>query len=239
MSAASALLVEIHGLVKDYQSLRPLRVRALAVAAGDVVAVSGVDAEAAEVFVHLVTGATLPDTGDVRLFGQDTRTIPDGDAWLTSLEGLGMVSARAVLIAGFTALQNIAMPFTLTVDPVDPRVLPQVAALASAVGLDPSTLALPVGKLSADAQMRTHLARALALAPRLIIAEHPSATLPRESVARFGEDFGRVARDRAIAIVALTADDVFARALGGQRLHLDGKTGVLKAPGLLQRLMGS
>src|SRR6185436_1019985 len=111
-------LLEIRGLVKDYQALRPLRIRELVVAPGAIVSLAGLDAIAAETFVNLVTGATLPDAGDVILFGQNTRGIPDGSAWLKSLDAFGMVTARGVLIEAFSVLQNIAMAFTLDVDPI-------------------------------------------------------------------------------------------------------------------------
>ena len=85
----------------------------------------------AETFVHLVTGATLPDEGDVTLFGRNTRAITDGEAWLKSLDGVGMITARGILIEAFTVLQNIAMSLTLDVDPIDPRVMPQAGALGA------------------------------------------------------------------------------------------------------------
>ncbi len=113
-------LLDIHGLVKDYQGLRPLRVRELAVERGRVVSLAGFDVQAAEMFVHLVTGAALPDQGDVTLFGTNTRHVPSAEAWLRSLDGLGLLSHRAVLLDMLTVLQNVAMPLTLDVDPIDP-----------------------------------------------------------------------------------------------------------------------
>ena len=70
------------------------------------------------------------------MFGQNTRAITDGDAWLKSLDGVGMITARGILIGAFSVLQNIAMSFTLDVDPIDPRVVPQAGALARDVGID-------------------------------------------------------------------------------------------------------
>jgi predicted ABC-type transport system involved in lysophospholipase L1 biosynthesis ATPase subunit len=231
-------LLEIRGLVKNYQALRPLRMQALTVAAGDVTSVSGLDAVAAETFVHLVTGATLPDAGDVALFGHNTNAITDGDAWLKSLDGIGMVTSRGILIEMFTALQNIAMSFTLEVDPIDPAVVPHAEALAREVGLDPADLHVPAGKLPPQSQMRIHVARALALGPRLLIAEHASATLSRDSVSAFGADLARLARARGLGLLALTADDELAKAIGGLRLDLVPATGELKAPGLFRKLFG-
>ena len=231
-------LLEIRGLVKDYQALRPLRIRELVVSPGTIVSIAGLDAVAAQTFVNLVTGATLPDEGDVIMFGQNTRAIADGAAWLTSLDAVGMVTARGIVIEAFSVLQNIAMSFTLEVDPIDPRVVPQAGALAREVGIDAALVDVAAGKVASDVQMRVHLARALALGPKLLIAEHPSAALDRAAVAAFGADLAKVARSRGLALLAVTADDVLAKAIGGQRLELVAATGELRAPGLLKKIFG-
>jgi predicted ABC-type transport system involved in lysophospholipase L1 biosynthesis ATPase subunit len=133
-------------------------------------------------------------------------------------------------------LQNIAMPFSLDVDPINPAVLPKAIAVAREAGLDAAVWDRPVGGASAEVQMRAHVARALAQDPKLLIAEHPTATLPREAAGPFGADLGRIARARGTALVALTADERFAAALGGHRLVLDGATGTWKAAGVIDRL---
>jgi predicted ABC-type transport system involved in lysophospholipase L1 biosynthesis ATPase subunit len=229
-------LLQLDGIVKDYQGLRPLRIQSLRVASGEVVSLGGLDAHAGEVFVHLITGAMLPDEGDVQLFGQNTRSITDGDSWLRSLDRVGIVSGRAVLIEAFSLLQNIAMPFSLDVDPINPSVLPRAVAVAREAGLDAAVWERPVGAVSPDAQMRGHLARALALDPRLLVAEHPTATMTRQTVAGFGADLARIARDRGLALVVITADEEFASAVGGSRLMLHGATGKLQQGSTLGRL---
>jgi predicted ABC-type transport system involved in lysophospholipase L1 biosynthesis ATPase subunit len=232
-------LLEIHGVVKEHGALRPLRIRELTVSSSTVMSISGIDAVAAEVFVYLVTGATLPEEGTVTLFGQDTRAIADSDAWLKSLDGIGMITARGILIEAFSILQNIAMSYTLDVDPIDPRVVPQAGALAREVGIATELFDLPAGKAGLDVQMRVHLARALALGPTLLIGEHPSAALPRDTVAAFGADLVRVAQARGLALLVITADEVLARAIGGERLELVGATGELRATGFLKKLFPS
>ena len=234
----SEVLLTITGEHKEHQALRPLRVRDLNVSAGDVMSLSGLDAQAAETFVNLVTGATLPDAGEVVLFGQNTRTIPDTKAWLKTLDGIGMVTSRGVLIEAFSVLQNVAMSFTLAVDPIDPRVVPQAGAVAREVGIDQALFDLPAGSVPPEVKMRVHLARSLALGPRLLIAEHASATLPRETVSSFGADLARAAQARGLAVIAITADDVLAKAIGGARLELVAATGELRTHSRIRRLFG-
>jgi predicted ABC-type transport system involved in lysophospholipase L1 biosynthesis ATPase subunit len=230
------VLLEIKGLSKDYLTLRPLRIKDLTVRRGDVLTISGVDVLGAETFVHLVTGATLPDAGDVSLFGRNTRAITDSDAWLKSLDGVGMISARGILIEAFSVLQNIALSLTLDVDPIDPRFVGQAGALAREVGIDAGLFDVSAGRVPPDMQMRVHLARALALEPKLLVAEHPSASLPRESVAGFGADLARVARGRGVALVAITADDSLAKAIGGSRLELVAASGEVRQISRIRRL---
>ena len=80
---------------KDYRGLRPLRIAELRVAAGDHVAILGLDQASAEVFVNLATGATLPDAGDIRVFGRATSAIDDSADWLATVDRFGIVSERA------------------------------------------------------------------------------------------------------------------------------------------------
>ena len=230
------VLVEFAGVVKDYQALRPLRVADLRVTRGAVVSVSGPDVLAAEVLVNLMTAAMRPDQGVVRLFGQSTETIDDYDGWLAMLDGFGLVTERAVLLEQCSIAQNLALPLTLSIDPIDPTVLPAVEALADEVGIARAAMTSLVRGADPDVVQRLRLARALALNPRLVVAEHPSASLPRPSVEPFARDLVRIASRRGVGLLVFTSDKDFVRALGGTALTLDPKTGLLAKPGLLARL---
>ena len=89
----------------------------------------GFDRPAAELLVNLLTGAVVPDEGDVQAFGQSTRDIADGDTWLASLDRYGILSERAVLLEDMTVAQNLAVPFSLALNPIPPEVRSQVEAL--------------------------------------------------------------------------------------------------------------
>ena len=230
------VLVEFAGVVKQYHALRPLRLADLRVTARAIVALDGLDAQGAEMLVNLMTAAVRPDLGEVRLFGRSTGAIDDYDGWLAMLDGLGLVTERAVLLSQCSVAQNLALPLTLEIDPIRPDLLPAVQALADEVGLAPGALDLAVGAASPEVVQRVRLGRALALNPRLVVAEHPTATLPRESVAAFARDLAAVVTRRGAALLAITADRQFARALGGSTLSLEPKSGAVTRPGLLARL---
>jgi predicted ABC-type transport system involved in lysophospholipase L1 biosynthesis ATPase subunit len=225
--SASTPAVQIAGVLKRYGGLRPLRLRALTVQAGERVAIAGLDAAAAEILVGLLTGATLPDEGEIRIDGRATADIRNEAEWIASLDRFGIVSPRAVLLSGATVRQNLAMPFTLSIDPLPDAIAERAERLAAEVGLASDLLDLPAGPAPPEAIVRVHLARALAIDPRVLVLEHPTVTLGAEAAPGLAADVARVATARHLAVIAVTEDDRFADALGGRRVRLDAATGAL------------
>ena len=226
----TAAVLEFAGASKAYGGLRPLRIAELRVQAGDTVALLGFDQPTAEVFVNLATGATLPEAGDVSVFGLPTRAIEDSADWLATVDRFGIVSERAVLLDALTVIQNLAMPFTLEIEPPPDQVRARAEVLAREVGLPDSSWNQPVAALDAAGWLRVRLGRAIALDPAILLLEHASARLPREEVASLGARMRAVAEGRNIALVALTADEAFARAVARRILTLEPATGRLKEP---------
>jgi ABC-type transporter Mla maintaining outer membrane lipid asymmetry ATPase subunit MlaF len=234
----SDTLVTVQRLSKNYQSLRPLRVESLTLERAGRVSLMGLDAPAAEMLVGLITGAILPDEGEIHLFGKSTRDVTDSDAWLEMLDDVGIVTDRAVLIGQFSVEQNIAIPFTLQVDPIVDSVRPQVVRLAEEVGLSSEDLGRQVAQVSAEAVARVRLARALALDPIVLVLEHPTATLARDSVRPFASSIARVAEQRQLSVLAITADEAFASALGGSVLTHEPATGTLRPRSAWRKIFG-
>ncbi len=233
-------ILTLAGVSRQYGGLRPLRIQQLTVAAGEQVALLGLDRPSAEVFVNLVTGAMLPDTGQVTLFGQATSAIADGAAWLAIVDRVGIVSERAVLLDQLTVSQNLAMPFTLDIEPPPADVTQRAAELASEVGLPETTWNRPVADLDAEGRARARLGRALALDPAVLLLEHVSAGLETEAALRLARSIRAVAVARGVATVAVTADDRFAAAIALRVVALDPATGRLLARrrDWLRRILG-
>ena len=229
-------VLRIANVRKAYSGLRPLRVNDLSIGAGERVALSGLDAAAAELLVNLITGASLPDEGEVFVLDRSTASIADGEAWLEWLDRFGIVSLRAVLLDAATLLQNLAMPITLDIEPVPPDVAERVAVMARDAGIDAPSLERPIAALDAATQIRAHLVRAIALEPSLLILEHPTARLAAGEGKAFGEIVARVAGARNLATLIMSEDEAFSTAAATRRLSLQGATGELKPP--RKRLFG-
>ena len=228
MPDSPALAIAVRDVQKEYRTLRPLRVRALDVAAGESVALLGFDGAAAEVLVNLITAATVPDSGEIRIFGRPTTTIADADTWLSSLDVFGVLSERAVVLDNMSVEQNLTMPLTLALHDVDTRVRARVESVAEEVGLSRADMAKPVGALSSSGRLRLRLGRALAPDPRIILSEHPNALLEAADVASFAADYARIVSTRGLASVVITADPGFAAAVASRVLTLQPATGELK-----------
>jgi ABC-type lipoprotein export system ATPase subunit len=221
------LVVEMRGIVKRSNTLRPLRIAELSLARGARVAIAGIDAAGAEVMLNLVTGASLPDEGEVRVFGRRTSDVSDGDEWLASLDRFGIVSERAVVLEGATLTQNLALPFALEIDPVPPETVARVEALADECGIGREYLSQRAGDVPAAVRIRVHLARAIALGPQLLLMEHPTATLDDPERAAFGAVVERVCDPRSLTLLAVTQDRQFASAAAHETLTLHPATGQL------------
>ena len=220
-------LVQLRNVSKDYHGLRPLRIESLDVHRGQVLALVGFDQMMAEILVDLITAAIVPETGDVIVFGQPTREIADRDAWLNTVDRFGLLTERAVLLDQLTVEQNLALPFSLSLDDLSLDVRERVARLASEIGLEPY-MTHQAATLSPALRLRIRLGRALALDPRVLLAEHPNATLTENERITFAADLSRIARARDAACVVLTADHAFARAATDDVLVLQPATGALK-----------
>lgn len=221
------VVVSIRGVTRDYRGLRPLRVERLELLQGQTVALLGLDRAAAEVLVDLITAASLPDTGEIEVFGKSTRSIVDPDAWLKELDHFGILSERAVLLEQLTAEQNIALPYTLEIDELAPQLRADVRRVAGEVGIEPGDLAKPVGAMGLLARARIRLAKALALGPRVLLAEHPNAAVDAADVPALAADLSRIASQRQLTMLVVTADAVFGRAVAEQVLTVQPATGAL------------
>jgi ABC-type transporter Mla maintaining outer membrane lipid asymmetry ATPase subunit MlaF len=219
--------IDIEGLVKDYGGLRPLRLRRLTVARAERVALSGLDATAAEVLVNIVNGAILPDAGEVRVFGRPTSAIANEDEWFASLDRFGIVTPRAVLLEASSVQQNLALPFTIDIDRVPEAVQEKTRALAAEVGLAEANLPARVDAFGQDVRMRVHLARAMASDPEVLLLEHPTAPIARDEVPALAETIVQLAGRRALTILAVTEDGGFADVVATVHYRLQGGTGAL------------
>lgn len=215
---------------KQYGALRPLRVRNLRVSAGHVTMLVGFDRPSAEIFVNLITGAALPDKGEVISLGRPTQEIVNSDEWLLFAERFGIVSDRIVLLEGMTVAQNLAISFDLELDRIPADVLARVSLLAAEVGIDAGLFGTRVADATPLLRSRIYLARALAVDPAVLVLEHPTAQLAQQEQTEYAALVKSIAQTRRLTTLALVMDERFAKATGGRLLFWQPATGEMRPP---------
>jgi ABC-type lipoprotein export system ATPase subunit len=224
---AADVAIELRNVTKNYGGLRPLRIAHFALRENETAALVGFDRAAAEVLVNLITAATLPDSGDVEVFGSPTRLVTDSDAWFRSLDQFGIVSERVPLLDELTVEQNLALPLSFEIDNLPADVRSQVRRIAGEMGISATELERSMATADADTRTRVRIGKALVLTPRILLAEHPNAAVPSGEVARLGRDLAAVAASRRLAMLVLTTDTGFAAAVCNRVLSLRPATGEL------------
>ncbi|HYE02734.1 MAG TPA: ABC transporter ATP-binding protein [Phycisphaerales bacterium] len=130
--------------------------------------------------LYLVAGLLDPAGGSVRVAGQDIHALrgPARDRFRG--RHVGMIFQTFNLLHGFSALENVMAAMMVSDIPAREH-RPRAAELLSTLGIvrhaaDPD--ALSVGQ-----QQRVAVARALACAPELVLADEPTASLDPENAA--------------------------------------------------------
>lgn len=222
--------IQFTAISKDYRSLRPLRIRHVAVAVGERVALIGLDDGASQTVLDLIAGATIPDEGEVHILGRSTREVQSPDEWLGFLDAIGLVTPRAVLLESLSVMQNVALALTVRLDPPSAEDAAVAEALAEETGLSKDTFAQAASDLGPAARLRVRLARALALRPSVLAVEHPTDGLSDAESATFASDLARIASTRRLGVLVLTADRRFAARACHRTLQVRPATGEVDEP---------
>jgi len=117
---------------------------------------------------------------------------------------LGFIFQSFNLIPVLTAYENIEYPLRLT-GVAAPKRRERVLAMLDAVGLSAHARHRP-GQLSGGQQQRVAIARALAAAPRVILADEPTANLDSHTGAAIIELMRQMQREHGVSIVICSHD---------------------------------
>ena len=194
----------------------------VAVAPGEFVAITGPSGSGKSSLLYLLGLLDRPTAGTVLLDGADTGPL-DGDALARlRLEKLGFVFQFHFLLPEFSVLDNVLVPMRKR------AALPRAAMTERALGLlDRLGLADQARKrpdqLSGGQRQRAAIARALANAPRVLLADEPTGNLDTRNAQTVFDIFRDLAAETGTAVVTVTHDEHLASQTD-RRLHMvDGR----------------
>ena len=204
----------VHALSKSFGGVQAVSEVSFSVEPGERRVLIGPNGAGKTTLFHAVSGAQLPSSGRVTLFGRDiTRLAPHARARL----GLARTFQITNLFSRLSALENVLLAvaaaarvgFALVRPMSAYRPLHERAArLLEDCGLAQSA-ARPVGHLSYGEQRQLELALALAGSPRLLLLDEPTAGLSAAETARVVAMVRGLPREMTILMIEHDMDVAF------------------------------
>jgi putative ABC transport system ATP-binding protein len=193
----------------------------LTVRPGEIVALVGPSGSGKSTVLHLLGGLDRPTTGAALFDGRDLATLSDDELTLLRRDRIGHVFQFFNLLPTLTAAENVALPLLLGGTPRD-EAMSRAALGLAAVGLADRTDHLP-DEMSGGEQQRAAVARALAVRPRVLLADEPTGNLDSAAGAEVLEVIRSMTKDGDRSVVMVTHDER-AAAIGDRVVRLrDGR----------------
>lgn len=209
---ASEILVETRDLSKVYK-VGDSRVVALnrvnlTINRGTFTAVVGTSGSGKSTLLNMLGGLEAPTAGEIYVAGQPLHRFSQSELVTYRREQVGFVFQSFNLLSSMTALQNVAMPLMFRGIPKASRE-ERARRVLIQMGLGKHLHHKPT-QLSGGQQQRVGIARAMAVAPKLVFADEPTGNLDsrtaeetlllfRAVIKRFNQTWVMVTHDRHLA----------------------------------------
>jgi phospholipid/cholesterol/gamma-HCH transport system ATP-binding protein len=209
-------VTDLHKSFGDQTVLDGIR---LEVREGETVAVMGRSGMGKSVLLKLLIGLEPPDSGAVRIRGQDIGKL--GANELNEIrKKIGFLFQQAALYDSMTIEQNVIFPLARhSRMPAEDR-KKRARELLASVGMEKDFDKLP-SQISGGMQKRVGLARALALDPEILLFDEPTAGLDPITSAEIAKLIVDLKEKRRMTAVVVTHDIRSAQAFADRVLLMD------------------
>jgi putative ABC transport system ATP-binding protein len=212
------MLLNVDQLTKTYAGadgpVEVLRGVDMSVSAGETLALRGESGSGKSTLLHLIGGLDVPDSGSVRLDGQEITDLNDQGRAAFRRSTVGLIFQQFNLIPSLDVAANIAFQARLA-GKHDPA---QVAQLVEGLGLQDQLSKYPE-QLSGGQQQRVAIARTLAARPKLVLADEPTGNLDEDTARSVMAQMLDLVTQTGAALVMVTHSPTLADLMGRQ-LHL-------------------
>jgi phospholipid/cholesterol/gamma-HCH transport system ATP-binding protein len=213
-------VVAVEKLEKSFGSLRVLDGLSLSVNRGETLAVLGRSGTGKSVLLRIIIGLETPDSGSVRIQGQDIAGLGMDQMGAIRMK-MGFLFQHAALYDSLTVGENVAFPLEhhrrdLSKQERDERVM----QLLAEVGMERAIDKMP-SDISGGMQKRVGLARALALAPEILLLDEPTAGLDPISSGEIDDLILKLQHEHQMASIVVTHDLHSARTIANRLALLD------------------
>ncbi|MFB8243387.1 ABC transporter ATP-binding protein [Kitasatospora purpeofusca] len=220
----SAPVLELSGVVKEFGAqgapLRILHGIDLTVGRGELVALVGPSGSGKSTMLSLIGTLDRPTAGSLRFEGQDVADLSEARLSALRAERIGFVFQQFFLLAGISAVANVATGLLYSGVGRAER-LERAAQALRLVGLGHRLDHKP-HQLSGGEQQRVAIARAVVGRPALLLADEPTGALDSATGAEVVELL-RELNAGGTTVVVITHDQELARSLPRQVGIRDGR----------------
>ncbi|HXQ65829.1 MAG TPA: ABC transporter ATP-binding protein [Alphaproteobacteria bacterium] len=211
--AAAAPALALRGIVRTYrqggEALEVLRGLSLAVEAGEIVALVGPSGAGKSTLLHVAGLLERPDGGEVIVNGIPCGTLGDDERTRLRRIHLGFVYQFHHLLPEFSALENVMLPQLIA--GLSREVARERARqLLAMVGLAERESHRPA-RLSGGEQQRVAIVRAIANAPRVLLADEPTGNLDHDTAQNVFTQLYAIVRQTGLAALVATHNQELAR----------------------------
>lgn len=207
-------LLRVERLTKSYGALRVTNAVSFDVHEGEIHAIIGPNGAGKTTLVAQLSGQIRPDSGRILFAGRD---LGHCDMAMRTRQGLARSFQITTLLAGFSALENVALAVQaragssfrfLRAAGAERGLNDQAMSYLADVGLEHRAQDR-AGALSHGEKRQLELAVALATAPRLLLLDEPLAGTGHEEAARLIGLFDRLRQRVAMVLIEHDIDAVF------------------------------
>ncbi len=175
---------------------------------GQILAIVGPSGAGKSTLLHCVGTLDLPSSGRIRLGTEELTTMSNSRLAAVRNRDIGFVFQFHHLLPEFTALENVMIP-GLIQGRSRREMEKRATALLEEVGLVSRATHRP-GELSGGEQQRVAVARALALDPKLVLADEPTGNLDTATSDAIHDLFFQINREHGTTISGGTHNPTFA-----------------------------
>jgi putative ABC transport system ATP-binding protein len=200
-------VLEIRDLVKLYrigddEPVRAVDGLSMSVAPGEFVALYGPSGSGKTTLLELIAGLRNPDSGSVTVAGREVTAMSRRESDEYRLHQLGVIGQPHSLIPGARAVDNASLKLWLS---STRRARALVTPLLIQLGLG-ERLLHRTEQLSMGERQRVLIARALAMSPKLVLADEPTGSLDTQRTREVLALLRDLCAKREMAIVLATHD---------------------------------
>ena len=197
-------MIEVKNIHKSFGELEVLKGVNLTVQKGEIVAIIGKSGAGKTTLLQIIGTLDRPTKGEVLMDGIDVFDMKDRELAASRNKHIGFIFQFHQLLPEFTALENVCIPAMIAREK-ESEYMARATKLLQDLGLGDRLQHKP-NALSGGEKQRVAAARALMMAPDIILADEPTGSLDTQNKKELSELLLKLRKEYGQTILLVTHD---------------------------------